>query len=45
MYKSEIEKEKVGKWDCAKDGRIEFFYQDSVHTMPAHFENGEKCDG
>ena len=20
-------------------------YLDYVHTMPAHFENGEKCDG
>ena len=20
-------------------------YQDCVHMMPAHFENGEKCDG
>ena len=28
-----------------RTSRARAFVLDSAHTMPAHFENGEKCDG
>ena len=40
----QIKSEKEGQAITLKMAR-EAFYYDCVHTMPAHFENGEKCDG
>ena len=31
--------------DFAINKEVSFLILDCVHTMPAHFENGEKCDG
>ena len=37
------QRKKTRHCTCMKQEKC--YQLDSVHTMPAHFENGEKCDG